>query len=44
VAWSFLNPILGLFPGARLLGAPVRPAGRAAGAAGAVGVHVVQRT
>ncbi len=42
-AYFFLNPILGLFLGALLLGEPLRPQDLAGGAAVALGIYLVQR-
>jgi drug/metabolite transporter (DMT)-like permease len=42
-AWFFLNPVMGLFLGALLLGEPLRTADFLGSAAVAVGIYVVQR-
>lgn len=42
-AYFFLNPILGLFFGALLLGEPLRPEDFAGAAAVALGIYIVQR-
>jgi drug/metabolite transporter (DMT)-like permease len=42
-AWFFLNPVLGLFLGALILGEPLRLQDFAGGAVVAVGIYVVQR-
>lgn len=43
-AWFFLNPVLGLFLGALVLGEPLRLEDFAGGAAVALGIYVVQRS
>jgi drug/metabolite transporter (DMT)-like permease len=43
-AWFFLNPVLGLFMGALLLGEPLHWRDFAGAAAVALGIYVVQRT
>jgi drug/metabolite transporter (DMT)-like permease len=43
-AWFFLNPILGLFLGALVLGEPLRPEDFAGAGAVALGIYVVQRS